>query len=201
MPCKWRPGDDAPRPRRSFTRSEAPNTSVDLRAPVRDAGLLGSMGRVASVDNTIIESFWSTMQHELLDTRAWQRPGNSFRRSLNESKPGAAHAAGKARSGCHSHTSLRSYTPAPQLRLETPHPRCQLNRVRFPKKGLIMEEYLQLITEQNAVIITLLESINSELNWVEDLSPGSRLLAELGTLNSSLSALELDVSSIESNVS
>lgn len=30
------------------------------------------MGRVASsVDNTLIESFWSTMQRELLDTRAW----------------------------------------------------------------------------------------------------------------------------------
>jgi transposase InsO family protein len=39
---------------------------------LRDAGLLGSMGRVASsVDNTMIESFWSTMQRELLDTRRW----------------------------------------------------------------------------------------------------------------------------------
>jgi putative transposase len=36
------------------------------------AGLLGSMGRVASsVDNTMIESFWSTMQRELLDTQRW----------------------------------------------------------------------------------------------------------------------------------
>jgi len=40
---------------------------------LRAAGLLGSMGRVASsVDNTMIESFWSTMQRELLDTRDWQ---------------------------------------------------------------------------------------------------------------------------------
>ena len=38
----------------------------------RAAGLLGSMGRVASsVDNTMIESFWSTMQRELLDTQTW----------------------------------------------------------------------------------------------------------------------------------
>ena len=30
------------------------------------------MGRVASsVDNTMIESFWSTMQRELLDTQSW----------------------------------------------------------------------------------------------------------------------------------
>jgi transposase InsO family protein len=43
---------------------------------LRDAGLLGSMGRVASsVDNSMIESFWSTMQRELLDTRAvWETP-------------------------------------------------------------------------------------------------------------------------------
>jgi transposase InsO family protein len=40
---------------------------------LRQAGLLGSMGRVASsVDNSLIESFWSTMQRELLDRRQWQ---------------------------------------------------------------------------------------------------------------------------------
>lgn len=39
---------------------------------LREAGLLGSMGRVASsVDNTMMESFWSTMQRELLDRRSW----------------------------------------------------------------------------------------------------------------------------------
>lgn len=39
---------------------------------LRQAGLLGSMGRVASsVDNTMIESFWSTMQCELFDTQRW----------------------------------------------------------------------------------------------------------------------------------
>ena len=40
---------------------------------LRQAGLLGSMGRVASsVDNSMTESFWSTMQRELLDRRHWQ---------------------------------------------------------------------------------------------------------------------------------
>jgi putative transposase len=39
---------------------------------LREAGLLGSMGRVASsVDNALIESFWSTMQRELLDRHDW----------------------------------------------------------------------------------------------------------------------------------
>ena len=39
---------------------------------LREAGLLGSMGRVASsVDNGLMESFWSTMQRELLDRWTW----------------------------------------------------------------------------------------------------------------------------------
>lgn len=39
---------------------------------LRAAGLLGSMGRVASsVDNTMMESFFSTLQRELLDRRHW----------------------------------------------------------------------------------------------------------------------------------
>ena len=39
---------------------------------LREAGLLGSMGRVASsVDNSMMESFWSTLQRELLDRHHW----------------------------------------------------------------------------------------------------------------------------------
>jgi len=39
---------------------------------LRQAGLLGSMGKVASsVDNALIESFWSSMQAELLDRQSW----------------------------------------------------------------------------------------------------------------------------------
>jgi putative transposase len=46
--------------------------NVDFGHRLRAAGLLGSMGRVASsVDNTMIESFWSTMQRELLDRQTW----------------------------------------------------------------------------------------------------------------------------------
>jgi transposase InsO family protein len=48
------------------------NTSWVFGHRLRAAGLPGSMGRVASsVDNALIESFWSTMQRELLDRRAW----------------------------------------------------------------------------------------------------------------------------------
>ena len=39
---------------------------------LRAAGLLGSMGRVASaVDNSMMESFWATMQRELLNRRRY----------------------------------------------------------------------------------------------------------------------------------
>jgi putative transposase len=39
---------------------------------LREAGLLGSMGKVASsVDNALIESFWSSMQRELFDRHDW----------------------------------------------------------------------------------------------------------------------------------
>lgn len=50
-------------------------TSWVFNHRLRQAGLLGSMGRVASsVDNGLMESFWSTMQRELLDQHAWQSP-------------------------------------------------------------------------------------------------------------------------------
>jgi putative transposase len=40
---------------------------------LRDAGLLGSMGTIGDCyDNAMMESFWHTMQLELLDTRTWK---------------------------------------------------------------------------------------------------------------------------------
>ncbi len=40
---------------------------------LRRAGLLGSMGSVGDCfDNAMMESFWATMQLELLDSRCWQ---------------------------------------------------------------------------------------------------------------------------------
>jgi putative transposase len=40
---------------------------------LRDAGLLGSMGTIGDCyDNAMMESFWHTMQLELLDTRTWE---------------------------------------------------------------------------------------------------------------------------------
>ncbi|MFG2091888.1 IS3 family transposase, partial [Spirillospora sp. NPDC048824] len=48
-------------------------TSWTFGKRLRDAGLLGSMGTVGDCyDNAMIESFWGSMQLELLDTRKWQ---------------------------------------------------------------------------------------------------------------------------------
>ena len=64
--CQPQPGTVVHRDRGSVY------TSWAFGHRLRAAGLLGSMSRVASsVDNTMIESFWSTMQRELLDTRTW----------------------------------------------------------------------------------------------------------------------------------
>ena len=48
-------------------------TSWAFGQRLRAAGLLGSMGRVGSAyDNSMMESFFSTLQRELLDRRSWK---------------------------------------------------------------------------------------------------------------------------------
>jgi putative transposase len=48
-------------------------TSWAFGKRLRDAGLLGSMGTIGDCyDNAMMESFWHTMQLELLDTRRWE---------------------------------------------------------------------------------------------------------------------------------
>jgi putative transposase len=48
-------------------------TSWAFGKRLRDAGLLGSMGTVGDCyDNAMMESFWGTLQIELLDTRKWE---------------------------------------------------------------------------------------------------------------------------------
>jgi putative transposase len=48
-------------------------TSWAFGKRLRDAGLLASMGTIGDCyDNAMMESFWGTMQLELLDTKTWQ---------------------------------------------------------------------------------------------------------------------------------
>ncbi len=48
-------------------------TSWAFGQRLQAAGLLGSMGSIGDCyDNSMMESFWGTMQLELLDSRAWR---------------------------------------------------------------------------------------------------------------------------------
>ncbi|GGT42458.1 hypothetical protein GCM10010176_102460 [Nonomuraea spiralis] len=59
-------------------------TSWAFGKRLRDAGPLGSMGTVGDChDNAMMESFWGTMQLELLDTRIWKNATNSLTPSSN----------------------------------------------------------------------------------------------------------------------
>jgi len=71
----------------------------------REARLLGSMERVASsVDNTMMESFWSTMQREVLDRQQWDTRNEPA--SANFEWIGAFH------NPIRRHTSIGFHSPA-----------------------------------------------------------------------------------------
>lgn len=69
--ARWR---RRPAPGQTVLHSDrgAQYTSWAFGQRLRDAGLLGSMGRVGSAyDNAMMESFFGTLQRELLDRRHW----------------------------------------------------------------------------------------------------------------------------------
>ena len=70
--ARWR---RRPAPGRTVLHSDRGSqyTSWAFGHRLREAGLLGSMGRVGSAyDNAMMESFFSTLQRELLDRSPWQ---------------------------------------------------------------------------------------------------------------------------------
>jgi transposase InsO family protein len=70
--ARWR---RRPAPGRTVLHSDRGSqyTSWAFGHRLRDAGILGSMGRVGSAyDNAMMESFFSTLQRELLNRRTWQ---------------------------------------------------------------------------------------------------------------------------------
>jgi transposase InsO family protein len=70
--ARWR---RRPAPGETVLHSDrgAQYTSWAFGRRLREAGLLGSMGRVGSAyDNAMMESFFSTLQRELLNRRRWQ---------------------------------------------------------------------------------------------------------------------------------
>ena len=82
---------------------------------LREAGLLGSMGKVAcAYDNALMESFWGSMQIELLDRRHWttraELASGDLRvdRGLLQPRP----AALRPRTTC-PRSSTNAFTPPP----------------------------------------------------------------------------------------
>jgi len=79
-------------------------TSWAFGRRLRDAGLLGSMGTVGDCyDNSMMESFFGTLQLELLDEHTWAAT-NSRPRSSNGSKAG--------HDPTRRHTSINDRSPA-----------------------------------------------------------------------------------------
>ena len=72
--CPWRRGRGSPRPRRSSTRTTAVSSPRGPSPRTSDAlGLLGSMGTIGDCyDNAPMESFWGSMQIELLNRKKWR---------------------------------------------------------------------------------------------------------------------------------
>lgn len=84
---------------------------------LRQAGLLGSMGRVASsVDNALIESFWSTMQRELLDRSNWTSKQSCRRRCSSGSRASTTRPVGTLPSATSAPWSSNDFTSPPQPR-------------------------------------------------------------------------------------
>src|SRR4051794_6822909 len=105
------------------------------------------MGRVASsVDNSMIESIWSTLQRELLDTHTWDRPDDLGRAIFDGSKPGqpppATHLAAHARpapvrnpSHHHRHRGMITTQPASGEPGQAPSGRGASSLVAGPCEG------------------------------------------------------------------
>jgi putative transposase len=84
---------------------------------LRQAGLLGSMGRVASsVDNSMMESFWSTMQREYSTAATGKPATNSPPRSSTGSKASTTPSAGTRRSARCPQPTTKPATPPPPTR-------------------------------------------------------------------------------------
>lgn len=90
---------------------------------LREAGLLGSMGKVAcAYDNSLMESFFGSMQIELLDRRTWptHQPGQrNLRMDRSVLQPHPA--------------TLRPELPQPHRLRSTPHRRPNSGIITTPK--------------------------------------------------------------------
>jgi hypothetical protein len=89
------------------------------------------MGRVASsVDNTMIESFWSTMQRELLDTQRWASQEQLASAIFEWIEAWSNRDAGTPASATSAPSTSNTFTPPPPKRHDH-----HTNRVRRTGSG------------------------------------------------------------------
>ena len=92
-----------PPPGQTIAHSDHGSTSTSwaFGRRLRGAGLLGSMGTIGDCfDNSVAESFFGTLQLELLDENHWESRNSSPRPSSNGSKPGTTRADDTATARC-----------------------------------------------------------------------------------------------------
>ncbi len=96
--ARW-PTKAAARPDRGPFGSWLAIHGVAFGQPLRASGLLGSTGRlVSALDSAMMESFFGTLQLELLDRRSWTTQAELARAIFEWIECGTAHAGGSRRS-------------------------------------------------------------------------------------------------------
>jgi transposase InsO family protein len=92
-------------------------TSWLFGSRLRHAGLLGSMGKVASAyDNALMESFFGSMQIELLDRRTLDHPERARQRDLRMDRGVLQPDPTPLRPGLPRPKSSNAFTPPPEQR-------------------------------------------------------------------------------------
>ena len=114
--AKWR---RRPQPGQTVLHSDRGSqyTSWAFGHRLRDAGLLGSMGRVGSAyDNAMMESFWGTLSSSSSIVATGTRGASSPRPSSSGSRPGTTRGAVTPRSMTSAPSSSSDCTHRPQVR-------------------------------------------------------------------------------------
>ena len=106
--CRWRSGGDNPPTVRTIAHSDQ-YTSWAFGRRLRAAGLLGSMSSIGDCfDNSVAESFFGSLQLELLDrSHVGNRASSSRRRRSTGSNAGTTRGADTATAECSAPSTTR----------------------------------------------------------------------------------------------
>ena len=100
---------------------------------LREAGILGSMGRVASSqDNAAMESFWRSCNANSSTAGPGPHASNSPQPCSSGSRAGATPTDATPGSGCSHRTNTKPLPPAPRERHDQTNQNCPEKRVKLP---------------------------------------------------------------------